>query len=253
MRLSTGLANRMLDTSCLKEVFDNCIIDIYSGAQPTLPDSIPNGTLLCTVSKASGAITAEAAAVGTVTLTGGAAGSVNTITVNSIDILGGAVAFNASLTQTAADVALQINRNPKNALYLATSAGAVVTLTAVNGLGTLPNGWVVTATLTTITASYANMAGGVDCVNGLRWDVAAGGVISKLTADTWSGNGLATGTAGWFRIRQSSEAGTTSSTTAPRIDGSIGTSGADLNLGSLTVSVGAPFILSTAAITLPQQ
>ena len=97
------------------------------------------------------------------------------------------------------------------------------------------------------------MASGVDCVNGLRWDVAVGGVLSKIAADTWSGNGVAAGTAGWFRIRQSVEAGTASSATAPRIDGSIGTSGADLNLGSLTVSIGAPFIISTAAITLPQQ
>ena len=252
MRLSTGLANRLLDTSCLKELFDNCVIDVYSGAQPTLPDNVPNGSLLVTVTKASGALTPEVAAVGTLTLAG-AAGSINTVTVNSLDILGGAVSFTTDLPTTAAAVALQINRNPKNALFLATSSGAAITLTAINGLGALPNTWVVAYTATTMTATPVNMAGGVDCVNGLRWDVAAGGVISKITSDTWSGNGLANGTAGWFRIRQGGDAGTAASTTLARIDGSIGTSGADLNLGSLTVATSAPFIISSAAITLPQQ
>jgi len=252
MRLSTGLTNQMLDTGSIKDIMNDCVCDIYSGVQPTLPDAVPNGTLLATVSKASGAVTAEVAAVGTMTLTGGGSGSVNTVTVNSLDILGTAVNFITDLATTATAVALQINTNPQNQLFVASATGAVVTITAVNGLGAFPNTWAVSSTLTTITASYGNMASGVTAVNGLRWGTAATGTISK-TSDTWSGVGVASGTAGWFRIRQASEPGTAASTVFPRIDGTIATSGADMVIGALTVTISAPFIIPTAAITMPQQ
>lgn len=255
IRLSTGLVNKMMDTGSLKDIFANCAIDIYSGTQPAGGDTAASGTLLVTVTKASGAYTAETRSGGTLTLSG-ASGSVNTVTVNSIDILGGAVNFNTSLNQTAVDVAAQINRNPKNLLFVAsaTGASAIVTITAANGLGTLPNAWVVAATYTTMTGTPANMVGGADAVNGLRFDIATSGSIPKLVADTWSGLGLSPGgTAGWFRVRESGDTGAGASTTAARLDGSIATSGADMNLGSLTVTTGAPFILSSAALTLPQQ
>lgn len=254
LRLSTGLVNKMMDTGSLKDIFANCVIDIYSGTQPTGADAAASGTLLATITKGSAAYTAETRATGTLTLAG-ASGALNTVTVNALDILGAAVNFNTSLNQTAVDVAAQINRNPKNLLFVAsaTGASAVVTLTAVNGLGTLPNAWVVAYTATTMTATAVNMSGGVDAVNGLRFDVATAGSIPKLVADTWSGLGLAPGgTAGWFRVRESGDTGTGATTTAARLDGSVSTSGADMNLGSLTVTTGAPFILSSAALTLPQ-
>jgi hypothetical protein len=252
MRLSTGLTNQMLGTGSIKDVMNDCVCDIYSGVQPTLPDAVPNGTLLATVTKNSGAVTAETAAHGSMTLTGGGAGSVNTVTVNSINILGTAVDFITDLATTATAVALQINTNPQNQLFVASATGAVITITAVNGLGALPNTWVVSSTLTTITATYTDMASGVTAVNGLRWATAAAGVISK-TADTWSGVGVANGTAGWFRFRLASEPGTAASTVFPRIDGTIATSGADMVIGALTVSISAPFIIPTGTITMPQQ
>ena len=254
IRLSTGLVNKLMDTGCFKDVFANCVIDIFSGTQPANADLAATGTRLVTITKGSGAYTAETRAAGTLTLAG-ASGSINTVTINAVDILGGAVAFNSSLNQTAVDVAAQINRNPKNLQFVASATGssAVVTLTAANGLGTLPNGWVVAYTATTMTATAVNMAGGVDAANGLRFDVAAGGSVPKLVTDTWSGNGLAPGgTAGWFRVRESGDTGAGASTSAARLDGSISTSGADMNLASLAVTEGAPFILSAAAFTLPQ-
>jgi hypothetical protein len=185
IRLSTGLVNLMMGTGSFKDVFANCLIDIYSGTQPAGGDDAATGTLLATITKSSGAFTAETRSVGSLTLAG-AAGSINTVTVNSLDILGGAVSFNTSLNQTAVDVADQINRNPKNLLFIASATGssAVVTLTAMNGLGTLPNSWVVAYTATTMTATPANMAGGVDAVNGLRFDKTLIGVLSKTVADT---------------------------------------------------------------------
>ena len=87
---------------------------------------------------------------------------------------------------------------------------------------------------------------------GLGWGTAAAGVLPQATGETWSGTVGTGGTAGWFRIREAGDAGTSSSTTAVRVDGSIATSGADMNLGSLTLVGGAPFVLTTAQLTLPQ-
>ena len=92
-------------------------------------------------------------------------------------------------------------------------------------------------------------------VLGLTWGPsAAAGVLSKTVTETWSCTSAPQGgTAGWFRIREASDTGLLASTTAVRLDGSIATSGGDMNLGSLTVSAGAPFVVPAASLTLPQQ
>lgn len=85
----------------------------------------------------------------------------------------------------------------------------------------------------------------------LHFDTAAAsGSIGKLTSETWSGTGLTTGTAGWFRIRMLTDAGGVS-TTVPRYDGACATSGAQLNLGSLTITTSAPVTISAATFTVP--
>jgi hypothetical protein len=229
------------------------VIDIYSGPQPALPDNAATGTLLVTLTDASGAYTAETKASGSMTLTAGASGSVNTVTVNGVDVLGVAVPFNTSLTQTAADVAAQINRHPANRLFTASSVGAVVTLTANAALGVLPNTWAVSATLTTLTASYVAFAGGIAAVNGLKFESAVAGALAKRSTQTWSGNAVASGTAGWFRFRESTDTGIGATTTAVRYDGSIATSGAEMTLASLAITLAAPFSVTGATFTLPQQ
>ena len=88
---------------------------------------------------------------------------------------------------------------------------------------------------------------------GLNFEASAtNGELEKSGAETWSGNGVAQGTAGWFRLREAGDAGTGASTSASRVDGSVATSGGQLNLGSLTIAVGAPVVISSAAFTLPK-
>lgn len=227
-RLSTALVTKLMDTGSFKDIFANCVIDIWSGTQPATADAAATGTLLCTVTKSSGALTAETKATGGFTVAG-ASGSVNTITVNGIDILGAAVNFITDATATAAAVVAEINKNPKNTMFVASNVAGAVTLTAVNGLGTLPNTWVVTGT-----DHHADpeplwsMCGvGVNAANGLNFGNAAAGVLSKDAAETWSGVVGTGGTAGWFRVRTSQDAGTAvdSALVHPRFDGSISTSG----------------------------
>lgn len=255
LRLSKGLRNFLLFQGSLKDALDNGKLLIYSGAQPASADDAVSGTLLATITLSSGAHTAEVQATGSVELTGGAAGSVNTLTVNSIEIMGSATAFNTSLSQTATDIALKINRNPKNKLFRATANGAIITITAMPGLGTLPNGWVVASTVTTITKTDTNMASGVNPVNGLTFDPAAAGTFAKNTTETWSGVAGNTGTAGWFRFVGSvADAGASDATeTFIRLDGAVATSGAELNMSSTSIVSGATQTISTFSLTEPAQ
>lgn len=103
---------------------------------------------------------ATKAATGTVTLNTGAAGSVDGITVNGVQIMSGAVAFDTSLTITASKVAANINAFATVPNYVATSAGTVITIKA-RKLGTSTNGFVVVSSVTTITKTDVNLAGGL--------------------------------------------------------------------------------------------
>ena len=68
---------------------------------------------------------------------------------------------------------------------------------------------------------------------------ASGGVLTANTIT--SDSSAAGGTAAWFSIQKS--------TGARVIDGSVGTSGADLNLNSVTVSTGAAVAISAFSVT----
>ena len=102
-------------------------------------------------------------ATGTVTLTGGAAGSVDGITVNGVQIMSGAVSFTTNLATTATAVATNINLHTSTPDYTAAAVGPVITITAVTP-GTGTDGYVVAATTTTITATSTSMAGGSDAL-----------------------------------------------------------------------------------------
>jgi len=88
--------------------------------------------------------------------------------------------------------------------------------------------------------------------NGLEFGAAASGAISK-NSDTWQDTGIASGTAGWFRFCGNPVDNGASSTTLPRIDGTVGTSGADLNMTNTSITVGATYTIDTFTLTLPLQ
>lgn len=252
IRLGQGTRNGIANGMGFAGLFNRGTIQIWSGSQPASADAAATGTLLATVSTSSGAVTNEVRATGTITLNTGASGSINTVTVGTFNIIpDGAVNFNTSLTQTAADLAESINRN---GIFQATSAGAVVTITPRPGAGTTYNTLAVTATLTTITAAYANMSGGVAAVSGLIFGAPSAGTIAKGTGQVWSFNGAVAGTAGWFRLVGSSSDGgglQSAEPYLPRMDGSVGTSGADLNLSNIVIAVGAPTTIDTWSFQVP--
>lgn len=253
IKLSTGLRNALAGTLGFAGAFNRCYMKIFTGAQPANADAAETGTLLGTVTASSGALTKETRATGSITLTGGASGSVDTVTVGGKNIIpDGAVAYNTSLNQTASDLCDAINRN---GIMEATVSGAVVTIYGRPGTGVTTEA--VSSTVTTITRSHVNMGSGVAGVapvNSLFWLPPSAGVIAKSTAQVWSFNGAATGTAGWFRLYSGDTADSGGLISgAPyyrRLDGSIGTSGADLNLASSIVS-GAPNTIDQFQFTIP--
>jgi hypothetical protein len=103
------------------------------------------------------------AATGRVTLTGGGAGSVNSVTVNGVTITSGSVAFTTDLATTATAVAANITAYASTPNYSAVAVGAIITITA-STVGQATNGFVVVANTTVITTTVANMSGGRDAL-----------------------------------------------------------------------------------------
>lgn len=86
---------------------------------------------------------------------------------------------------------------------------------------------------------------------GINLDAAAvSGIISKAPAETWSGNNAATGVATYFRHVAAGDTAALSTTQA-RIQGTIATVGADLNLSSVSLVSGAPQTVDYYSVTIP--
>lgn len=232
IKVSTGMANRIADRAAYRSVVNNGRLQIYSGIQPTNADSASSGTLLGTITNASGAFAAETLPVWTLTLSGGS-GTLDSLKIGGIELLSSAVSFTVDLATTAAAVASAITGAFTLVDYTATSADAVVYITGPVGSGANLNSAVCVATATTLGATVSSAGApttpGVAAVNGLSFTYpAAAGVFG--VSGTWSGLGVATGTAGWFRfLCDGADAGTSASTTYARIDGTITVTGGSGN------------------------
>jgi hypothetical protein len=86
--------------------------------------------------------------------------------------------------------------------------------------------------------------------NGLDFQL-TGTTLEKASAEVWSGTGLATGTAGWFRFCGNPTDAGEASTTLPRIDGRVSTSGAELNLSNVQITQGASTTVDSFSLVFP--
>ena len=253
IRLSTGLRNHIAQGFGFAGALNGGRMEIYSGSQPAAADAAVTGSLLGTVTQNSGALTKETRATATLTVTGGS-GTLTAVTVGTFNIvpdIGFApVVWATDTTVTAALIAGAINRN---GYAEASSSGAVVTvkLRPGNGVNTLA------IASTGITCTGSSFAGGVQAVNPLYFGTSAAGVISKPAGVIWSFTGILAGTAGWFRFYGSDtgDAGAVISGAPyyPRMDGSIASSGADLNLSNISIALSAPNTIDSFAFTVPAQ
>ena len=110
--------------------------------------------------------------------------------------------------------------------------------------------------LTADTAATGTLLGTVTVDGGgtgLTFEPPVNGTITKAAGENWKATGLAAGTAGWFRFYPASGDPSTTSTTEARIDGSIASSGADVNLNNVSITVGSPNTIDLFSFTIPAQ
>jgi hypothetical protein len=250
----------------VRELLRDGRIYVYSGSQPADSDVAPSGTLLATFTLAGGTYAAATRADVELTLAG-ASGSLDTVKVGgmTLNLLSAAVPFNTSLSQTAIDVAANINAR-QNYLNITAAANTPsvgdVMLYCPYWMGAGATGLSVTTTSTTLTVDIDNagspgtseagtFAGGVDAVNGLNFlETITDGAINKEST-VWQGSGVVAGTAGWFRYVAGGSTVDGTDDTDIRFDGTVATSGGDLTISSTSITAGAVYTISAGVITVP--
>ncbi len=103
--------------------------------------------------------------------------------------------------------------------------------------------------LATITESGGAWTAGLPG-NGLEWGTAAAGAIAKAGGETWKGNGLVAGVAGWARFKGNAADDNTTRTDLPRYDMPIGKSSGTLKLSTTAIAVGVPVSIDTCTFAL---
>ena len=106
--------------------------------------------------------------------------------------------------------------------------------------------------LGTITVGSGAFSAGSE-TNGLEFGTAADGEIEKASAETWSFEGIASGTAGWWRFYANESDDGSALTTKPRVDGTCGTSGADLTMSSTSIAIGGTYTVDAWKFSIPYQ
>ena len=225
-------------------------IGLYSGTQPATADAAATGTLLAKITQASGTFVAGAyqtydvdglcqtqspAVPGALTLDGVTAGTLGVgyyVTISGTGNESDKI-FRVTGTGNNDEDLIEYLQGPNNA-----------TVSSKHTFKTVSEIYVSAATADAITAGYG-------VTNGLFLGAASSNKIAKHANQVWSGIGIAAGTAGWFRFYGAAADDGSESTTLPRLDGRIATSGAEMNLSNLSVVIYAPITLDTFTLSWP--
>lgn len=246
IKLSTALRNAILSGEELRKIFHDSVIKIYSGTAPADADAAVTGTLLAAITKSSATVSVgevSTAKEATHLITSHVIAETFSLVINGTTYTYVVPAEDATAIEIAARLAALVDADP--AVY-ANAAGTATIYIRSKFPG-------LTFTITkagTGTTTLSDDAVTNSAADGLKFLAASAGVMSK-NADTWSGVGLAVGTAGYFRLVKSSDTGGLVTVTEPRIQGNVGTSGSDLTLSSVNITIGATQTIDTATITMP--
>jgi len=240
LRLSTGLRNQLLGLT-------NPVVNLIAANDIALVDGAGGDDTITQV--AAGFVTAGFKVGDTCYIAGSAADDAVNPVLTAVE----------AGTLTMATGTLAVGESAGNVIAVASAKGGSLADIMQNGYimiysGTQPAtadaAYGATA-LVKITVASGNFTSGTE-TNGLEFKVSASGEIEKNT-DVWSGVGLAANTAGWFRFYANGTDAGALSTTLPRIDGSVGTSGADLNMSSTTITVASTYTIDSFKLALPYQ
>jgi hypothetical protein len=258
-RLSDGLRNVM--QRAFRRALRDSQIRIYSGAPPTEANDAVTGVHLVTITKASGAATTRSlpdmwrARVMKTGSTGTAISRLHirydpagvTGATSTIQYTSGTDPTTKNLDSTLSGLVREINDND-------------FPYTAVKQGSTGQTGWfsvscdvpgdeinIKGSTLVTGAIQSWNDSRG----NWIYFNAPATGTVSKTT-DVWSGSIITSGVAGYFRIVTADDDGTHSHSQV-RIQGSVSTSGAEMNLTNTSLVAGTTLTIDSAAVTLPAE
>jgi hypothetical protein len=260
MKLSSGFVTNLCRSGGYWKNIANGVMKLYSGAEPATADAQATGTLLATLTLSGAAWTPEVLAeyAGTIT---GASGTITSVKVGGLEILGSTVTFLTDVTTTAALVAAKINDHSSVTQFVARSSAGVVYVKCPPTSGTAYAAiTIVTAVsggdvaFTVASSGLPNGSNGttlgVAAVNGLNFQFpAVAGVFTKETTVWEDTSADAAGTVGYARLTLDGADDFTLSTLYRRIQFSVGVSGADITSQILTTTLTAPVVLNTFALT----
>ena len=237
LKLSTGMRNKMLGieepTVVLMAKSTIAIVD-GGASEDTITDS---GSGFVTAGFVVGdtiTIAGSAADDGTYTLTGVAAGTLSVATGSFTgESAGNVIAIAAAQGGSLRDIL-------QNGIIEIRSGSAPGPDAAATG-----------TLLGTITVSSGAFSAGSE-TNGLEFGNASSGEIEKSSSETWSFEAIATGTAGHFRMKGNATDTGAVSTTLPRIEGSIATSGGDFNMTTTSITSGYTYTVNSFKFTMPE-
>lgn len=284
LKFSQGVVNSLAVGNGWGDIIKNGVCVVYSGNQPQTADlAATAGTELVRFTTGSATITPETRAAFKVTLTG-ATGNVTALTVGGVSIVDLSVlpAF-TTVSALVTSMISAINSTWSYPDYYAIASGTTVG-SVTYGTTDTASFWVIApknsgASLNALTISCTVASGsapsinggssttvggtgaiaGVAATNGLSMTYpATSGTITK--SGTWSGTSSAGGTAGWFRIicTPNYDTGLSNLSTVSddarlimRIDGTIGTSGADMLVTSTLIAQNISQSVSSFSLTVP--
>jgi hypothetical protein len=242
----------MTGEGCLRKAFEDGILKIYSGTAPSTADNAPTGSLLAVITESSGLVTANTRSTPpyyTITLAHGGdapdVGDTVKLEVDDVDFQYVATAAESTVELLAIKVATLLNDLPQVTAVPSHANGLLYVQGRYAGVDLLIEEDTSTGALT-VTVGTVVAAAPLDT---LKLLAPSAGVITKNT-HVWSGVGAIAGTATYFRLVTNSDLGTDNATDV-RIQGTVSTSGADLNMSNTSITVGPTITIDTFALTLP--
>lgn len=252
LKKSTGLRNFLLGEGSLRKAFEDAVLYIYSGTAPVEADDAAGVSPLLKITKDHAAVAANARSTPsyykiTIAHAGDApdVGDTAKLLVDDVAFEYAATASENTVEKMAVKVAQLLNDLPQVDAIPTHEDGILYVKSRFDGVN-------ITITSNTPTGGLTNTVGTrVDAVavNTLKLLASSSGAITKNT-DTWSGVGLAVGTATHFRLITSSDTNADNQTEL-RIQGTVSTSGADLNLSNINITVGPTTTIDIFTLTDP--
>jgi hypothetical protein len=242
IKLSTGLRQAIQGEGSLRKILEDAVLNLYSGPAPATADEAPTGTLLCSVTKSSGAVSAnERSTPKLYVVLIGSHASAETFKFDvTVDGVGPTTYTytntpDLDLNPLTTAIARMLNDIPQLSAIATGASGYLYVQSRFAGLGftlavaAAPG----TGTITSVTKVTDEVRS-----DALSFGPPSAGRLSKTAAEVWSGVNLATGVAGYYRIVTSSDLGT-NNTSDKRIQGTTSTSGSDFDMSSVSLTAAA--------------